>query len=200
MIVAVFPADHHIAREGAFMSHVAEMAQWAASHPHCIALLGARPAGPETEYGWIEPGEPLDGVRSGAVHRIGGFREKPSPAAARDCFERGCLWNTFVMVASVSRSSRRVGSRFQSCMRAWTPPSGEGPTPLEPWNAPTPRLRLPTSRSRFLRPVRHPWSSPKCPPLAGATGEPRNESSGASWKRGSLPHGRPARLPPSRRP
>ncbi len=101
-IVAVLPADHFIARESAFMNHVAAVAEWASSHADSIVLLAARPTRAETEYGWIEPAETIASIPSGTIRRVWSFREKPSPEEARSCFQRGCLWNTFIMIASVS--------------------------------------------------------------------------------------------------
>ena len=57
-MVALFPADHFISDEYAFMSHVAALAEPATNEAH-LALVGARPTEPQTEYGWIEPGVSL---------------------------------------------------------------------------------------------------------------------------------------------
>jgi mannose-1-phosphate guanylyltransferase len=61
-------------------------------------LLGITARSPETEYGWIEPGEtiPMVGLR-----RIRRLWEKPTPTLARGLMERGCFWNSFVIVARV---------------------------------------------------------------------------------------------------
>jgi mannose-1-phosphate guanylyltransferase len=97
-VVAVFPSDHYVADDVAFMRHVEALAGAAVRHPSRIFLVGARPDGPETGYGWIEPGSELErGLRS-----VRCFREKPDAAAASACMERGGLWNTFVLVAKVS--------------------------------------------------------------------------------------------------
>ncbi len=99
--VAVFPSDHFILEEGAFMDHILEVAAFVGREPRWLVLLGARPTGPETEYGWIEPGEPFGCLAGDGVFRVGRFWEKPSNEAARACFADGCLWNTFVFVAKV---------------------------------------------------------------------------------------------------
>jgi mannose-1-phosphate guanylyltransferase len=65
-----------------------------------VVLLGASPQGPEVEYGWIELGPSAGGAGSASFH-IRGFCEKPSLHVARELLERGCLWNTFVMVGHV---------------------------------------------------------------------------------------------------
>lgn len=98
-LVAVFPSDHFIGDDWAFARHVADLAVVAARHPDWIHLLGAAPDAPETGYGWIDPGDELDRAPSGGLRRVLRFWEKPSAEVARDCMERGGLWNTFVMVA-----------------------------------------------------------------------------------------------------
>jgi mannose-1-phosphate guanylyltransferase len=97
-IVAVFPSDHFIADDAAFMRHIAELAGIVERHPARMFLVGATPDSPETGYGWIEPGGQLEGD----VRLVRRFWEKPSPETARACMARGCLWNTFVMVARAS--------------------------------------------------------------------------------------------------
>jgi len=71
----------------------------AADYPEDLILLGAEADRPEEQYGWIEPGPPLSGDPSrGSLVRVNRFREKPSSWVARELFNRGCLWNTFVVV------------------------------------------------------------------------------------------------------
>lgn len=100
--VAVFPSDHFILDEKTFMDHVVDVASAVGGQPRRIVLLGAQPTGPETEYGWIEPGEPLGHTKLGPLLGVRRFWEKPSEETVRDCLARGCLWNTFVFVAKVS--------------------------------------------------------------------------------------------------
>ena len=100
--IAVFPSDHFILDESAFMDDVLSVASAARRHPERIVLLGAQPTAPETEYGWIEPREPLGRTKTGPLLGVRRFWEKPSAETARDCLARGCLWNTFVFVAKAS--------------------------------------------------------------------------------------------------
>jgi mannose-1-phosphate guanylyltransferase len=99
--VAVFPSDHFVGDEAAFMVHIIEVAGWVERHPERIVMVGAHPSGPEVEYGWIEPGEPLGAVRSGSIRAVRRFVEKPSEEVARRCLAGGCVWNTMVVVAKV---------------------------------------------------------------------------------------------------
>jgi len=100
--VAVFPSDHFILQEAAFMAHVAEVGAWVVRHPDRLVLLGAPASDPEVEYGWIEPGALLDEAPCGPIRAIRRFWEKPLEATTRTCLETGCLWNTLVVVAKVA--------------------------------------------------------------------------------------------------
>ena len=94
-----FPSDHLVLEEAAFMEHVSELALFVRREPRRIVLIGAPPSQPETEYGWIEPGEPVGWTGQGPIHAIRRFREKPSKEAAETLLRRGSLWNTFVFAA-----------------------------------------------------------------------------------------------------
>jgi mannose-1-phosphate guanylyltransferase len=67
-------------------------------------LLGVLPSSAETEYGWIEPGEPL--APGSSVRRVVRFVEKPGVEAASEMLRFGWLWNTLVVVAKVSHLIR----------------------------------------------------------------------------------------------
>jgi len=96
-IAGSFPSDHYIADEEMFTEKVTS-AFVAAETVSGVILLGAAATVPETEYGWIEA-EPMEtGSRLPGVRR---FWEKPSRAVAQMLLDRGCLWNTFVMVGRV---------------------------------------------------------------------------------------------------
>lgn len=100
--IALFPSDHFIVEEAAFMDHVTDICAAVDRHPGWIALLGARPTDPETEYGWIEPGALLGRTAAGPVYRVRRFWEKPTRETARACLGAGGLWNTFVIVAKAA--------------------------------------------------------------------------------------------------
>jgi mannose-1-phosphate guanylyltransferase len=100
--VAVLPSDHYFSDEPAFREHVAEIAGFVEEHPEWIVLLGADPRDPETEYGWIEPGERLGWAGRGPLYTIRRFVEKPTEDAAMALLAAGCLWNTFVLVATAA--------------------------------------------------------------------------------------------------
>jgi len=100
--VVIFPVDHLIEEEVAFMRFAAGIAAYAQAHPEWMVLLGAPPTEPEPDYGWIEPGEHVGSIARGPLYRVRRFWEKPPADVAQGLFEHGCLWNTFVLAASVT--------------------------------------------------------------------------------------------------
>jgi mannose-1-phosphate guanylyltransferase len=100
-VAAFFPSDHHFSDDEAFTGHIDSAFAAAASHPETVILLGIPPQTPEVEYGWIEPGAPLGSPTSASVCRVNRFWEKPYRTLAAALMERGCLWNSFVMVGHV---------------------------------------------------------------------------------------------------
>lgn len=100
-IVGVFPVDHHYEHEGRFIHALDATYRAALKHPELVFLLATEPTSPEPDYGWIEPGAPID-VTSRDEFAVARFWEKPSRDTAADLMARGCLWNTFVMVGDLN--------------------------------------------------------------------------------------------------
>jgi len=97
-IVIAMPSDHFVYEDRRFMDHVLGVSAFLEQHPQWLVLVGARPAEPDSGYGWIERAESLEAHGSETVWRVRRFVEKPSSDAARACFARGHLWNTFVLM------------------------------------------------------------------------------------------------------
>ncbi len=96
--VAILPSDHYVSDDSVFMGHVAAAFAAVRTRPDLVVLLGITPEGAEAEYGWIEPAEPIPGS---ALFRVARFWEKPAPVLAQVLLDRGCLWNSFVIVARI---------------------------------------------------------------------------------------------------
>src|SRR5262249_13623179 len=127
-IVTVFPSDHFIREEAAFMHHVLAVAEHVRRHAGPLVLLGALATGPESQYGWIRLGTLLGRVGREPLNRVAGFAEKPSPAAARAVCVRGDLWSTLVLVGSAQalvslgwQAAPMVSERLAEVRRAVTP-------------------------------------------------------------------------------
>jgi mannose-1-phosphate guanylyltransferase len=96
--VAIFPSDHYVSDDSVFVGAVAHAVEVVRQRADVVVLMGVEASGPETEYGWIEP-EPVPLATPGEpVFPIRRFREKPSARLAQLLFDRGALWNSFVMV------------------------------------------------------------------------------------------------------
>jgi mannose-1-phosphate guanylyltransferase len=98
-LVALFPSDHYISDNAKFMSQVRAALDTARRRRDLVVLLGLEPESPEVEYGWIEPAQAISG--DAKVFGVRRFWEKPNKMLAQALQLRGCLWNSFVMVASV---------------------------------------------------------------------------------------------------
>jgi mannose-1-phosphate guanylyltransferase len=101
--LAIFPADHYVSDDAIFMEHVSVALRTVDHSPGMPVLLGVQPDGPETDYGWIEPDGKIIASNSaaGPIRRICRFWEKPTASVASALYERGCLWNSFILVANV---------------------------------------------------------------------------------------------------
>ena len=116
-LVAFFPSDHYISNNERFMSHIRVALDTARRRPDLIILLGLDPESPEVEYGWIEPAEVIPGhARIRGVRR---FWEKPDRRLAQVLQLRGCLWNSFVMVASAPALLEIIESAIPDLYRAF---------------------------------------------------------------------------------
>jgi mannose-1-phosphate guanylyltransferase len=105
-ILAMLPADHHVARPAAFRDAIAAAAKLAADG--FIATIGVRPSRPETGYGYLKVGQELaprpDGADGGdgavgAPAKVERFVEKPDRETAdRYLKSGGYLWNSGLFV------------------------------------------------------------------------------------------------------
>jgi mannose-1-phosphate guanylyltransferase len=95
-VMAMLPADHHIARPPAFREAIAVAADLA--QRGAIATIGIKPSRPETGYGYLKIGPRLaaSGRKGkGAAHKVERFVEKPDlVTAARYLADGGYLWNS----------------------------------------------------------------------------------------------------------
>jgi mannose-1-phosphate guanylyltransferase len=101
-LMAVLPADHHIA-DAAQYRKVVRAAMKIASRPGNLVVLGIPPSGPETGFGYIERAEVaarFDGMPAYIVRR---FTEKPNAARAKTYVASGrYFWNAGMFFWRVS--------------------------------------------------------------------------------------------------
>lgn len=82
-----------------------------------LVTVGVVPSRPETGYGYIVPGTPLDrGARS-----VARFAEKPDAATALDLMAGGALWNTGLFAWTATRLLAEVAAHTPEIARhlAW---------------------------------------------------------------------------------
>ena len=117
-LVAFFPSDHYISDNQKFMAHIRLALETAHKRPDRVILLGLDPESPEVEYGWIEPAHLIPGrARVFGVRR---FWEKPNQLLAQVLQLRGCLWNSFVMVASVQALLEVIENAIPNLYRSFS--------------------------------------------------------------------------------
>jgi mannose-1-phosphate guanylyltransferase len=129
--VAIFPSDHFVSDEQEFMRHV-EMAFDAVNvRPELTVLLGMQPSHPDVSYGWIEPAQRI-AFEHYSLYRVGEFWEKPGVDDAVRLLERGCLWNSAVIVARVSTLMGMIMVAAPGLHSAFAPLRAKFPEPPSP--------------------------------------------------------------------
>src|SRR5213593_3314226 len=98
-LLADVPSDHYVSDDAAFIAHVEGATEAVRARPDLVVLLGITPDTAEVEYGWIELGDPITGLGLWTLYRVLDFWEKPAPVLGEALRARGCLWNSFVIVA-----------------------------------------------------------------------------------------------------
>jgi mannose-1-phosphate guanylyltransferase len=98
-IVVIYPSDHFVYPEERFLELVQRAAWTAEWLPDRLIYLGVPPDGLELDYGWIMPGEKLDGSPKYQIRAVDSFLEQPTAAQADAALAKGALWNTSVLVA-----------------------------------------------------------------------------------------------------
>jgi mannose-1-phosphate guanylyltransferase len=119
--VAVFPSDHFVDDDSAFVAAAAVGLDAVRTRPDLVVLLGIEADTPETEYGWIEADTCPLPMNGSLVFPIRRFWEKPSPEVAMSLLARRCLWNSFVMVGRVSAFLDLIAAGTPKLMTALEP-------------------------------------------------------------------------------
>ena len=122
--LVITPSDHHVSDDAAFMTTVAAALDVVRVRRDLVVLLGIEPTHPETDYGWIAPGEMPLAFDSGPVFPIRRFWEKPSARMAEGLFHGGAVWNSFVMVGFTSGILDLVATTKPTLLGAFAPTRG----------------------------------------------------------------------------
>lgn len=103
-VLGVFPSDHVIADEKAFVAIISQAIRLASAGEN-IVVLGIEPTRPETGYGYIETGAELEK----GVLRVRRFTEKPNLEKAEEFVATGNFyWNSGMFVWSAKTLANAV--------------------------------------------------------------------------------------------
>lgn len=90
-VIAVLPSDHRVEPADRFRSEIVRAAETALAR-EAIVTFGIPPTRPETGYGYIEAGDPVE--KGSPFHRVKAFKEKPDASTAEKYASDGRhLWN-----------------------------------------------------------------------------------------------------------
>ncbi len=94
--LVILPSDHYVRQEKLLQRAARSALELLVHDTDAPILLGLEPEEPDSELGYIIPGERgVDGGQS-----IQRFIEKPPAPLARKIISQGGLWNTFIVVAA----------------------------------------------------------------------------------------------------
>lgn len=124
-VLGIFPADHTIANEPAFLS-VIEQAVTIAAEGENMVVLGVTPTRAETGYGYIETGE---AACNGAV-RVRRFTEKPNRERAEEFLAAGnyhwnsgiFIWSARTLASAMREHLPETAPHLEAIAAAWGTP------------------------------------------------------------------------------
>lgn len=114
-VMLAMPADHHIGDGEAFAATFAKGRR--AAERGYLVTFGIEPDRPETGYGYIEEGGPLDAVADGSA--VSRFLEKPSRELAEQLVAEGrYLWNSGIFLLPVGAFLDELQAHAPDCAAA----------------------------------------------------------------------------------
>lgn len=94
--IITLPSDHVILREDAFIKALREGVEFVRNHD-ALLTLGIKPTMPNTGYGYIQRGKPVEGCPG--IMKVKSFTEKPNAELARFFLESGeFFWNAGIFL------------------------------------------------------------------------------------------------------
>lgn len=129
--VVFYPSGHFVYPEHRFLDSVQQAIRAVEWLPDRLVVLGVSPDRLELDYGWIMPGERLDGSTTYQIKAVDGILEKPTAAQADTALASGALWNTSVLVAKAETLWELGWECFPDLMRLFEGLSQAIGTPQE---------------------------------------------------------------------
>jgi mannose-1-phosphate guanylyltransferase len=127
-IMAVFPADHQVARAAEFRQAIDAAVEVA--RQGYLVTLGVTPSHPHTGYGYIQRGEALFTVDQLPIYTVRQFTEKPDLATAQEFVASGeyawnagiFVWRTRVILDEIARLLPSLDAVLTAAGEAWDRP------------------------------------------------------------------------------
>lgn len=114
-LMLIVPSDHEVADEAAYREAVGRAC--GAARQGSLVTFGIRPESPETGYGYIEAGNPVDGAPGALAVRA--FHEKPARGKAEAYVAAGnFLWNSGMFVFSAGSVLREFALHSPDILEA----------------------------------------------------------------------------------
>jgi len=181
-LLLVLPSDHHIPDTQAFCATIRRLAGLCRERG-ALGVMGIRPTGPDTSYGYIQPGAP-----TGEGFSVSRFVEKPGRERAELLLaDPGVSWNSgmFLLPLGVLREELALhAAGFWEAAEAWL----DGTEP-EPYRAlpstPFDRLVMERTRRAVVLPADFPWSDVGTFPALYAL-LPKDSEGNAGWGPGRM--------------
>jgi len=103
-IMAVFPSDHYIKKEDELIRVLKSSENFLNNNPEHLVVIGVKPTGPETGYGYIEHNtKSIIKEKNQQFHRVEKFIEKPDLETAKKYYQKdNFLWNTSIYLWKTS--------------------------------------------------------------------------------------------------
>lgn len=126
----VMPADHVIQPNLSFLNTIKAALAVIEADPSSLVTFGVKPTRPETGYGYIERGEPLQTIDGVAAHRVLQFREKPDRQTAERFLASGnfawnsgiFLWRAQTILDEIQRHQPQLAEALARVGAAWETP------------------------------------------------------------------------------
>jgi mannose-1-phosphate guanylyltransferase len=118
-IAVIYPSDHFIYPENAFVEMIANAIQAAEALPDKLILVGVPAESIDQDYGWILPGSELWQSGLCLIRAVQLFLEKPSHQDAAAIRASGGLWNTMIISVQASALWRLGWDHFPEIMESF---------------------------------------------------------------------------------
>jgi mannose-1-phosphate guanylyltransferase len=99
--VIVLPVEPRVDHDARLLRYITRAIWAVVLRPDLPIVIGAHPHMPVVD-GWIEPGEPVEGLEDLAVRAVKGFVDGASPAERRRLFDTDAVTSTSIFVARAS--------------------------------------------------------------------------------------------------